>query len=647
MGKREKDGLGGKGAVFMTDILIGIGIALLLYMMIPQRAETGFSDLTFQALNMQSNDIINVLSKLNSRSFAKTRTISSLISNGSLTDDDMNKTILDLIGSYWYGGNRSLASDITKDVLGNLTRKCYSVQTQNETIYSSCNMTTGTASVAFRISSGYDLGRPVSGYISRAWVTKVQKNTTQIIAFYPEGSAWQKNYTNVTKMFTLPENITIFNATLYVSAHFGDSLSNSKFADFKVNGIQKKDSITWLYYDTDNYPVMTARYGVMDVSTSIRAGNNIVNFSFGGPNYHSHVHPGMRLIVTYSLTQDASTSNQTFSTRYYFDNVIGGTGAWSMVSFHLPENLTNQSAALNLNIRNLKDTVYQTRYSNTNATDIKIFVNGATPYYEDGVTDNCKGYVNTYYCNRSIANNYSFRRNFNITNALITGTNVISVYADCYNDYHWGKGTVTIYSDPFLDPANSSFVEVNYTTTKPLFNYGEIDITKEKIFNGSASNPKTFTFTLTGNESRIIKSFTHIAQGFSSSISNEVWYGSNPHTVVFESPSSRVVPENVYIYPRLLGVGTNYNKLTDDNTGNNILPWSSVEYTYLVKGIVGYGGVFNTSQGAIDDAFVRLVQQIGTEGISAQSIAQDSQSIQGIQWLWGPSIFKLVLWEKT
>jgi hypothetical protein len=637
----------GKGAIFMTDILIGIGLALILYMLIPQRAETNFSDISFQAMNMQSNDIINVLSKLNSRSFSKTRTISSLLSNGSLTDDDMNKTILDLIGSYWYGGNRSLASNITKDVIGNLTSKCFAVQTQNETIYSSCNATSGTSSVAFRISSGYDLGRPVSGYISRAWVTKVQKNTTQIIAFYPEGSAWQNNYTNITKKFRLPENITVLNATLYVSAHFGNSLANSNFSDFKVNGTQMKNNITWLYYDSDNNPVMTARFGVMDVTRLVGSGVNIVNFSFGGPNYHSHVHPGMRLIVTYSLTQDASTSNSTFTTRYYFDNVVGGTGAWSMVSFFLPENVTNQSAVLNLNIKDLKDTVYQTRTTNTNATDVKIYVNGDDPFYVDGLTDSCKGYVNTYYCNRSIRNNYTFRKTFNITANLTNGTNVVSVYADCYNDYHWGNRSVTIYSDPINDPENSSYVEINYTTTKPLYNYGEIDITKERIFNGSASNPKTYTFNLTGNESRIIKAFTHIAQGFSSSVKDEVWIGSNPATVIFDSPSSRVVPENVYIYPRLLGVGTNNNRLTDDNTGNNILPWSSVEYTYLVRGIVGYGGVFNTSQQAVDDAFSRLVQQIGTEGIAAQSIASDSQSIQGIQWLWGPSLFKLVLWERS
>jgi hypothetical protein len=642
---------GRKGAIFTADILIGIGLAVILLMAVPMNPDTNFSELSFQALGLQSNDLINVMSTLRVDSFKKTPTIASLISNGTLTSDDFNKTMLDLIGSYWYAnntGNKTIAAKITKDMFANLTTKCYSLQTQNETVYSSCNATSGAATVAFKISSGYDLGKPVNGYISRAWVTKVQKNTTQIIPFYPEGSAWPKNLTNITKRFFLPDNITIYNATLYVSAHFGDSLANSNFKDLMVNGVQLKSNISWLYNQTDTNPTTSARYGVVDVTRQLAAGNNTVNMSIGASGYHSHLHPGMRLIVTYSLTQDASTSNQTFTKKYYFDNVLGGTGAWSMVSFYLPENATNVSAALNLHINQLKDT----KYSNQNATDVKVFVNGGDPFYSDGVTDSCTAVRDTYYCVRTIVNNYTFRKKWDITGSLENGTNVVSVYADCYNDQHWGNKSVILYSDPVNDPSDSSYVEINYSMAKPLFNYGEIDITKEKLFGGQATNPKTYTFTLGGNESRLISAFTHIAQGFSSMIKDHVWSGSDPQTEVYISPSARIVPENVYIYPRLLDVGTNNIELTDFQSGgstsqnNYILPWSSFEYTYLVRGMVGYGGVFSNSSLAVDDAKLRLVQQIGAEGITAASIAEDSQSIQGIQWLWGPSLFKMVVWNQ-
>jgi hypothetical protein len=99
-------------------------------------------------------------------------------------------------------------------------------------------------------------------------------------------------------------------------------------------------------------------------------------------------------------------------------------------------------------------------------------------------------------------------------------------------------------------------------------------------------------------------------------------------------------------------VGVNHLELTDIQPGgstsatNYILPWSSFEYTYLVKGLVGYGNIFNSSQLASDDAIQRLISQIGAEGISAESIEVDAQSVQGIQWLWGPSLFKILSWEK-
>ena len=130
------------------------------------------------------------------------------------------------------------------------------------------------------------------------------------------------------------------------------------------------------------------------------------------------------------------------------------------------------------------------------------------------------------------------------------------------------------------------------------------------------------------------------------------WFDSLPQTLVFISPSSRVVPENVYVYPSLVDTGVNHLQLVDIQPGgstsatNYILPWSSFEYTYLVKGLVGYDRVFNTSQLAIDDARQRLIAQIGAEGITAESIEVDSQSVQGIQWLWGPSLFKIVTWGR-
>jgi len=395
-----------KGIIFTTDILIGIGLLVVFILAsFLSKPETS-QEISFQTNSIEARDIINVLSTLKVSSFSQTPTIKSLIKNGTIKKEDLNKTILDLIGSFWYSGNKTIASNITKEILENITKKCFSLQTENETIYSSCNFTSKTISVAYALASGYEIGKPVSGYVARAWLTKYRKNTTQIIPFYPEGSGWTGNPLEVTKSFSLPSNITIYNATLFVSLHFGTSKSQAEFQQLLVNGNQKKNNVVWLYLQEASGwygEFTTAAYGYVDVTNDIQPGNNTIYLKIGTPNYHSHLHPGFRLIVVYSLTQEMQAGSQTFKKRYYFDNVKGNTGAWSMLSFYIPENAKNISAKLHLNLKKVEDSTFY----GINTTDIKIYVNSEDPFYYDGVNKGNDEYycyrLKNYYCYRSLS----------------------------------------------------------------------------------------------------------------------------------------------------------------------------------------------------------------------------------------------------
>ncbi|MEM7821530.1 MAG: hypothetical protein QXX38_01815 [Candidatus Aenigmatarchaeota archaeon] len=646
--------MGLKGIAYTIDVLIALGLAAMLFFFLrPTNIEN--REISFEYLSYQSEDLINLLTNLKVISFSQTPTISELISRKILDEKDLNRTVLDLIGSFWYSGNKSIASNITKDILQNLTNNCFSLQVQNETIYSSCNYTSNTIAVAYRMASGYEIGKPVFGYIARAWATKVLKNTTQIIPFYPEGSGWRPSKSLTVKKNFYLSNITIYEAKLYVSLHFGcdknDVESGAGIVKFLVNGKQRKNDINWLYLQQSIGfgEITTAAYGFLDVTEDlIPNSQNTIEFEIKTPFYHSHIHPGMRLILTHSISQEMFTANTSFNKRFYFDSVKGETGAWSMISFYIPENAKNISAFLNLNAKNVDDT----KYFMLNATDIKVYVNSDVPIYKDGVTENCYYYTDSYYCKRTIVGEMNPRLYLNITDNLINGTNVVSIYLNCYGDNHWGDEEAIIYSDPVNDPNNSSYVEVSYILEKPQIKYGEIDITKEKLFGGNESNPKNFKFNLSASESNLIETFTHIAQGFSSMIKAYAWFNGFTKNLIFVSPSVRTVPESVYIDPSIWSVGENNIELVDVQPGgsvsdtNYILPWSSFEYTYIVKGLVGYGNVFNSSQLAIEDAKQRLVNQIGAEGIQAESIKTDSQSVQGIQWLWGPAIFKILSWER-
>jgi len=646
----------GKGFVFSTDVLIGLSIALLLLSMIPLTFEKRYAETSLQLLSYEANDLMNVFTTLTVADMSNTPTIKNLIEKGVIQGKDLNKTILDLIGSFWYAGNESVAQNITKEVFNGLSNKCFSLETENETIYEKPCPKKDTVAVAFRSLSGYEMGKPISGHIARAWATKVLKNTTEIIPFYPEGSGWTADRVEITKKFSLPTGITIYDAVLYVSVHFGTSKTQAEFQNLFVNGVQKKNDVVWLYLqeESSGSEVTTAAYGYINVKNELVAGSNTIYLAFGSPNYNAHVHPGMRLIVTYSLLQDMFTANRSFTKRYYFDDVVGRTGAWSMVSFYVPENAMNVTAKLKLNGKNVDDTRVYTGGRWRNSTDVKVYVNSGTAFYQDGDNEYCYSYSDRgYYCNRNIVGEMNPMLELDITNALVNGTNVVSVYLNCYGDTHWGDSTAEIYSDPTSDPENSSYIEVSYELPEPPFYYGEIDINKDVLFGNldcwrplwNASNPKNCTFNISESEKKVVESFVHIAQGFSSMIKAYV-----NSRLTFVSPSTRAVPESIYVKPSILSVGRNNISLVDVQPGgsisstNYILPWSSFEHTYIVKSMVDYGHVFNTSEEAVNDAIERLKQQIGKEGINATDIQVDSKSIYGIEWLWGPSMFKISVW---
>lgn len=573
-------------------------------------------------------------------------TVSNLFNKGVLSDENLNESMLELIGSFWFSGNKTIASNITSEFFSDLTDFCFSLRAENETIYTNCKSKGQVISVTSRLASGYEIGKPVFGYVARAWVTKVVKNTTEIIPFYPEGSGWTARRLEVTKKFRLPANVTILNATLYVSVHFGTTQTQAQFEQLKVNGIQKKTDVVWLYLQEESHgtEITTAAYGYVDVTNEIVPGDNEIYLVIGTPNYHSHLHPGMRLVVTYTIPQNISQSPTKFSKKYYFDNVVGRTGAWSTLSFYIPENAKSYSVKLHLSLKDIEDTGYLGK----NATDILVFVNNYT-VYDDGITSGCYYYTGKgYYCERDLISTKDVLITKNITEYVKKGTNIISVYANCYGDIHWGNDEAVIYSDPLIDPISSSYVEVSYELDSPSIRYGEIDITKEILFGGNATNPKNFLFNVSITPTkRSLETFVHIAQAFSSMTEAYV-----NNSLVFESPSPRAVPENIYIPSTMIRNGTNLITLKDVQPSgglsitNYFLPWSSVEHRFIVKGIVGYGKVFGNLTEAINDAIDRLLKQVGEEQISASNLQIDKKSVFGLRWFWGPSNFKVIVWEK-
>lgn len=640
-----------KGFVFSLDAIISLSVVILLvssFLLI--RYQTLLPEKKYEQLSYIASDAINVLAELKVYEIRDNPIVKNLIESGNLSEKDFDRSVLDLIGTLWVSGKPSEAESIAKEILKVYNHSCLRLEMENETIFSSCEEISGNIAISSRIESGIEIGKPAFGHIARAWARKVRKNTTEIVPFLPEGSGWTGNNLTVEKKFTLPTEITIYNATLWVSAHFGTIQELAQFENLKVNGKQKKNDVVWLY-KKEQYifgsGTTTAAYGYVDVTNEIVPGNNTILLEIRTPNYHSHIHPGMRLVVTYSLTQESKESEKIFRKRYYFDDVQGNTGSWAIASFFIPEHAKNISTRLHLNLKDVEDTFDR---RGRNSSDILIYINSKYLFFNDSYCPNNEDCTPEFPV--SIRGTKDVKLDFNITNVTINGTNVISVYVNCYGDNHWGRNKSRIYSDPINDPENSSYIEVYYELERPPYGYGEIDITREIIYGGNHSNPKEFNFTLNESQSKLLTTFTHIAQAFSWLVNISARNSTSSFKTVFTSPSPRAIPASVFIEPKIFSPGTNYLRIVDFLTGgslspaNFILNYSSFEYTYLVKALVGYGNVFSTPEEAINDSIKRLENQLGTEGISYEEEVIENKTVQGIRYPWGPSLFKILVWEK-
>jgi len=630
-----------KGFVFTMDMLIGMSLAMIIILTFAfLEFESVLPERRYERLDYLTNDIMDALTYLKVRSVQDKPTISRLFQDGTLKEGDLNKTVLDLIGGFWFNENETIAENITREVLEGIANDiCFNITIAIETIYSSCNNAPKNIAVGSRIESGYEPGRPTYGYLSRAWATKIKKNTTEIFPFPPEGSGWEGRALEVTKKIELPSGITIINATLWVSIRYGSSQSFPEFMILRINGGENlKNDIRWLYRQqlTVAGETSSANYGFIDITNNMQAGINSVDLKIGSPHFNAHFLPGMRLVVTYSLEEEVREGDMDFSKTYYFDDVIGREGAWATMAFFLPPDSINRDVKIKIRAKDVDATGVLHEAYGEDHTDVEIYLNSEDPIFND--TDPSSDEI------------YDFDMT-NISDDLVDGTNVLSVFLNCYGDVDWGQSDTQIYSDFQNNPSGSSYVNVSYSLTSPMFDYGQIDIVNISEF-GINGTHLIYNFSLSPGKSDIIESYTHLVQGFSSMLEEFAWHEGDAQTLVFRSPAVRSTPSSIYIPPNIWGEGDNSIRMRDfqpdgsTSPYNYILPWTTLEYKYLVDGMVGYGNIFNTSDEAVQDAHERLLEQLGDVEIISSQVNMENITVSGIEWLWGPSLFKVVVWEK-
>jgi hypothetical protein len=207
-----------------------------------------------------------------------------------------------------------------------------------------------------------------------------------------------------------------------------------------------------------------------------------------------------------------------------------------------------------------------------------------------------------------------------------------------------------------------SYIEFNYTPSTIPYDYGEIAFTRETDRLGDLTNYSIDIPYKEGwfNVSDKIKIVDAKITSYSSDYWTDRLYVKNESATNWTSTywledygdDYTVLgdPYIVQIPVDMIGNGNNSVRIGTGLSPQNATggsPDNRVIYTARVKGSVGYGDVFNSSESAVNDAVQRLINEIEDYvNVTEDDIVMENQTLGGIRWLWGPSLVKIVVWEK-
>lgn len=587
-------------------------------------------------LNFAASDVLSALDDVHFLDLNSTGR--ATIGNSTV---EQNQSVLGVIGDLWSRSELGYATNLTQFMLEGKVPDSYGIGLwmDNDQIYARTSPAPNTRASARTIISGLTKTQPSKGFISRANAESVTTRKTKIYSFSAQGAGWDGSTANPSRAYvTKWVNISgsVDNATLAISLHLNPSDTN-----WNVITINNGTTAACNFTRSEISNSGEGYYDIEDVKACLHQGINKFRLDLRNSVYNAHIHPGMLLRVDYSETTSVPTYNTNVRERIYFDNLTSvagasaSTGTWQLVPFHIPPEAQNVSVYMQIAARGI------TNYGGSNwfyswdgwrrqrDNDYILFFNDDDPLATSSAPPTNPQY------------NYSPST---LAPHIVNGTNVVTVYFNNYEDYVWGSSTQTIYSEPYADPNQSSFIEVNYTIPAASLPYGQIELTGIEQSTGAEYYRKTVNFTFPSGAT-MSSVYGHIAQRFSYLVTVEADDYSPPTTDVFESPSSRGVPTDIYISTATLSENPaiNFVEFTDSNN-NEIIPNTSVEYKFFLPSFVGFGEIFNSTEEATADAQARLTALLGGY-VDLNSINFETNNITDVPTLWGPAIVEVRVWR--
>jgi len=634
-----------RGFFLSLDAIVASGLIIVLAVFIAGFS-IGISNDELQAKQAYyiGKDINNVLFEVRIAELANLSIVQDYLSQGIIEEEDLNLTFIELVGYWWAMGNDDQAESLTKEFLDSMVNDTvfgYELLFDNTSIYARNKSMKRFLFRTTSIITGVELGKQPKGFAASAFATSVRKNTTIVHPFDPEGSAVEVGERAlITKKFFLDPSkiISIQNATLYISIHYGTSDLNSQ--NFFVNDETIDWKIIRLHGPTEkdiDGSTTHLFFGVADVTDKIDMGwNSILAKLKGDDTWYSHIHPGFRLELEVEENMDSLEFSSIEDITYYFNKIdsqatgMKKSGAWETLSFFIPQGAVVREVDLfvkgvgvnNVHGDNIPDNVPE-KYN------VQVYLNNLTIGLEnpDGAEID--------------ELNVSLR--YNITDNVTEGTNVVSVYLNCYGDDFWGIQDTILWSDPEHELGGTSYLRVEYDKPPTESKYGQIQVGIKESLGGVDENPKTYTKGFGGSE--LFRTFLHLATLDNENVTVNTSYNTDTPQTAFSTPRPFATPTTIFIDPQILSeTEDNTIEISDTCTDLcDILPESSFEHFIWVPSMVGYGDIFPTSTAATQDAMERLADLMG-HYVEVTNFVNDTQNVPEVPSLWGPAKMEVRVW---
>jgi len=310
------------------DAFVAVGLLLVLVVFLSSLTFTySSSEVQYQRLYYTGKDLLNVVENVKIADLRDFSTIQYYIDKGAIIEDDMNKTLLDLIGGLWSKGNITEANNITREIFAtilNNTKFGYELLINGDSIYFRNASSNNYYARLHTIASGFSIGKPVSGFVSRAYVTKTRKLGSTFAYF-----GGYVGDGNITKIILLPsyENIT----EVYMEMDAGSDFS--LYINDLFSGTYTKNSAGNL--TADKWFVDSSYFGNFQ-----KGANNTINIIFG--NKTNNYVGGGYIKITYNTLQFITEGNVT---TYDFPGIKGTINLFD--SFYVPGKLEGMDIFLN------------------------------------------------------------------------------------------------------------------------------------------------------------------------------------------------------------------------------------------------------------------------------------------------------------